>query len=860
MPPAPSARPNWRGTSAGNQRQPTSRRSERWFLTILSGGLLATLIYVLWLVFFQRPMPTHFVTLRMGEARKLALPSLLTSATDVKPVVELTWPHLHVHDLDALQEGQQIERLGAQLAGFNTGETDALLIYVSAHGIPDLGDADTGIITCRDFDIHQLTANQYSVATLLEALKQSPGRTKLLIFDTGRVGHDGRLGILGNDFPRRVAAALAATEQTEVWALLGNASLQSALIDQADGHSIFGYAVSLALAGAADDPTAGGNDDGYVTLDELYSYVYRECAGTTAGTQTPQLFRSQGATEITPDRVRVTQVLRAAHAPEDAADADPPADATAPAVDQSPPTTAARIRDLWRSPSMVAWQQPASSGPSTGAASSAPTATSNTIPAAAASNDASGETSSATEPAQPPTNDGSPGDTVKTPSQDPTPSAPLPDTPDASTASSLSTSAQLLAEAWELHDRLTHRAMLQASPIEYAPQLWRELERLLLDFQTRAISGANSDLDLQIRKHVEGLQQLELLLNGLRGPINADSTLVVDRLQQATAQYLSSRIRSSAPPGRSLLPELEAAVRQARRSHFRLADWVEWHGQTLMAVNEPDDAFHQISQSLNQALQEAATWRRNAEAWHERPIDSSAAVLLDQQTDFLSRIEQLERLQAARIADALNKPTDAIALRTLLVYVQSPLPGAAERLRLLKTLSQRSTSNMKRAVLLPDWQASHEVTATKLAGLTTQVELEHLLIRLADRDTEFAPIVFDRSNVWQQLRDAGTALRNWYAAAAQELAGTLEPLRSERIAGLLDGRDASLAANLQVGFPQLALRPERVPGAIVLQWESTGPLQMTTQWQSLDLTIKSTFDQSKQVALRFDFDDRLLDL
>lgn len=66
------------------------------------------------------------------------------------------------------------------------------------------------------------------------------------------------------------------------------------------------------------------------------------------------------------------------------------------------------------------------------------------------------------------------------------------------------------------------------------------------------------------------------------------------------------------------------------------------------------------------------------------------------------------------------------------------------------------------------------------------MSLEHLLIHVADPAPQLASISFDRSELRSQLDQSGLVLKNWYAAAAQQLTATKNPLAMESLAAMLD--------------------------------------------------------------------------
>ena len=91
-------------------------------------------------------------------------------------------------------------------------------------------------------------------------------------------------------------------------------------------RTVFGRSFLDGLLGGADRPDAGGNDDGFVALDELFPFVVEQCRTRTAGEQTPLLMHCgqplEALTRIPPD-------MRLARNPSPAKKEEPAAEASA---------------------------------------------------------------------------------------------------------------------------------------------------------------------------------------------------------------------------------------------------------------------------------------------------------------------------------------------------------------------------------------------------------------------------------------------------------------------------------------------------------------------------------------------------
>ncbi len=140
-----------------------------------------------------------------------------------------------------------------------------LIVYIDAHGVSDDG---TAYLLCRNFDPTNPAAGRYALGDLLAQVQDSPAAVKLLVLDAGRIPCDPRLGMLVNEFPRLLAAAVHATNDPSLWVLSSSADFQRSHDSSGLEQSIFGFFVAQGLHGAADL-----NGDHTINIDELHRYV-----------------------------------------------------------------------------------------------------------------------------------------------------------------------------------------------------------------------------------------------------------------------------------------------------------------------------------------------------------------------------------------------------------------------------------------------------------------------------------------------------------------------------------------------------------------------------------------------------------
>ena len=129
-----------------------------------------------------------------------------------------------------------------------------------------------------------------------------------------------------------------------------------------------------------------------------------------------------------------------------------------------------------------------------------------------------------------------------------------------------------LDEAWRLRDELQEFGDNRPgwSPLEYAPQLWRELNRLLLDSEMWLLSGPNRSLALQIDKHIEGLRALAA---SPARPSEASSVgdLVTDRLRRAQMEFRDSPAQREFQSAAEPLQQVGQDIRRLTTHRLRTA-------------------------------------------------------------------------------------------------------------------------------------------------------------------------------------------------------------------------------------------------------------------------------------------------
>ena len=181
-------------------------------------------------------------------------------------------------------------------------EKTTTVVYVNALGValwdPSTQEAIPYLLP-DDFEVpvqHQPVANYRAVSlqSVTDSLSRCKADQKILVLDCQRMDHLFPLGVLTNEFVDAALAQLRTLDPSAREGLHVILSCSPGEITWADntlGQSPFGYYFARGIAGAAD--ADGGDDDGRITLAELFQYVERHvlkwARANRAVAQTPQL-------------------------------------------------------------------------------------------------------------------------------------------------------------------------------------------------------------------------------------------------------------------------------------------------------------------------------------------------------------------------------------------------------------------------------------------------------------------------------------------------------------------------------------------------------------------------------------------
>ncbi len=165
---------------------------------------------------------------------------------------------------------------------------DLLILYFAMHGLPD--DGGDLYFLAHDTDPAALVGTGLPQRDVEYALSSSPVKRVVMLLDACHAGAAGfgRFGGKRGLYLSETNRLLARLAETKPGLAVLSASSASESSNEAQrwggGHGVFTFFLAEGLRGAADD-----NQDGIVTIRELYDYVYLRVSDETGGQQHPEL-------------------------------------------------------------------------------------------------------------------------------------------------------------------------------------------------------------------------------------------------------------------------------------------------------------------------------------------------------------------------------------------------------------------------------------------------------------------------------------------------------------------------------------------------------------------------------------------
>ena len=264
-----------RGKSSGAGGQPTGSRSVRLFASFVAfAACLGVVVWLIWM--FSHPgRPAWSCSAPITPATS-PCPTTLWATRDSPAIEQLArrakpWALFKPAQLQVIRNpsGQRPwsgPRIGMTLiASLEKGFGEPTLILVLAlHGG---SDADGAYLMPNQM---KRPEDRLDMRKVIDSMKKLPAETaKVLVVEGAQVASDWRLGMLHNDFARRLKELEPEIRAVpNLWVLSGCDEDQRCWASEGLGRTIFHYYITEALRGGR-----AAGPDGRLSLDELYRYV-----------------------------------------------------------------------------------------------------------------------------------------------------------------------------------------------------------------------------------------------------------------------------------------------------------------------------------------------------------------------------------------------------------------------------------------------------------------------------------------------------------------------------------------------------------------------------------------------------------
>ncbi|MEQ1826386.1 MAG: hypothetical protein ABL921_10575, partial [Pirellula sp.] len=287
-------RESWRPDSANAEQIANRKRIvQRMLITALLAVLVSAFSFLLFSPFYHPTLRLYFLTAGSYDVM------------DLKPIPFFREDALRFLSIDgsfrrqdaseefSIMESPEVVRKALErIANSATKESDVALIHMSA--LP-LFESERPFLKCANFNRAAPELGSISMEELLNLLDRIPSGTTVVCLDLGPSTSQRISDLARDNFLYSVRDLLKSRQNSNFWILVSNSSQEGSYASLELQSSVFSYAVTKALQGAADL-----NRDATIDLDEFtrfvvgwtQSQVQHESGGNTQ--QTPVLF-STGA-------------------------------------------------------------------------------------------------------------------------------------------------------------------------------------------------------------------------------------------------------------------------------------------------------------------------------------------------------------------------------------------------------------------------------------------------------------------------------------------------------------------------------------------------------------------------------------
>ena len=691
-------------------------------------------LFVWWIIalFANRRVTTHFVAINSGSVSRGTVP--LIPHLDFEEIIkekklEEISKYFNYQDLSDLWEGDA-SQVKKELLSLDYDKNDSLILYIGAHGLSDFDHAkndeaeSTAVLLQRDFSLSNSSA-VLPVREILDTVKECKAPKKLVVFDSGYLNYDRRLGVMINDFAKLVADQVKEVADPNLWVICGSSVGESSTLAFNQKQTLLAQKLFDGLLGEADGKT-GQEPDRYIDLYELFGFAAKECVRHSGEKQTPVLLNWQGPVEHTDllENKVVLAKLSGKPPKEEPSEEEQQKEEEAKKADEKENVDAPKKTEEKKQTEAVAENEGDSE---------------ETTPAA------------------------------KEPEPDPIP---------VYLTESQKSIRQQIEQAWELRDSCQSFQDSVWLPLDFAPQLWRRLNIILVDLEREYRCDALRNTQTKLQIEIEQLTHLLGVTDSFRNnerfrdkPSNEPSVaqLIIRKLEQAAKNA----------PNRNTVVPLRGGIKTLNRAILQIPDFIAIYAQVDGISNGLIDDLLAATSNLEKELS-----RLNG----VEITSDDEAQLQALSGEVTKAIDEVNTTIARLIRDnlfAYEKKSDLAARQQLGLMLDSPLLVTEQRMKILDVLMDPSHENKEEAQVftkLPE--PVLEVMDIEWETLSRLAQLESSLSKLLDASREKSR----RINSWSTLFDFEKSLCNFYLRTSENASD------DNRLAAFfVDGRDRPIA-------------------------------------------------------------------
>lgn len=292
-------RESWRPDSANAEQLANRQRNvKRLLTTALLALFVSAFCYLLFAPLFHPTLRLYFLTAGSYDAMDIKpIPYFQEDAVRFLSIDGSFRKEDATNEFSFMNTPEEARKYLERIVNSASQKSDVALIQISAH--PML-EGDRPFLKCSNFVREKPENGSISIEELLNLLDRMAVGTTVVCLELGPSDSQCFGDSIRDDFLYRLRDLLKSRKTPNLWMLVSNSPQEGSYASMELRSSVFSYAVTKGLQGAADL-----NNDTAIDLDEFTRYVVgftqsqvqRESGGNTQ--QTPILF-STGANSNTP--------------------------------------------------------------------------------------------------------------------------------------------------------------------------------------------------------------------------------------------------------------------------------------------------------------------------------------------------------------------------------------------------------------------------------------------------------------------------------------------------------------------------------------------------------------------------------